>query len=267
MSFQKQYETYEILREKDRTSAWPQRVYTYNLKGSILYSCSRKNRLRYRCLTIVFFWGTGNRAGSHSGLVWSTTTSVRSLHSVSGQRFWLQALRPTVGWLTIAAAGWSERVRFVFDLFFLCFFLFLVGLWYLMCLLFIFAFPNVQKALQGLSSKMKGVNPHNNNQFLCITWGQKTIILSWSSERCSFNQSLQANQKPGMREIADKCGAYLLADMAHISGLVVGGAIPSPFEHLRFGAGLLLRELGHYWKVGKLRNPVLEGLDALGGVY
>lgn len=36
-----------------------------------------------------------------------------------------------------------------------------------------------------------------------------------------------------MREIADKCGAYLLADMAHISGLVVGGAIPSPFERLR----------------------------------
>ena len=35
-----------------------------------------------------------------------------------------------------------------------------------------------------------------------------------------------------MREIADKCGAYLLADMAHISGLVVGGAIPSPFELL-----------------------------------
>ena len=33
-------------------------------------------------------------------------------------------------------------------------------------------------------------------------------------------------------EIADKCGAYLLADMAHISGLVVAGAIPSPFEHL-----------------------------------
>lgn len=33
-----------------------------------------------------------------------------------------------------------------------------------------------------------------------------------------------------MRQIADKCGAYLLADMAHISGLVVGGTIPSPFE-------------------------------------
>jgi len=33
-----------------------------------------------------------------------------------------------------------------------------------------------------------------------------------------------------MRLIADKCGAILMADMAHISGLVVGGTIPSPFD-------------------------------------
>merc|ERR1712232_1407521 len=33
-----------------------------------------------------------------------------------------------------------------------------------------------------------------------------------------------------MRQIADKCGAYLLADMAHISGLVAAGTVPSPFE-------------------------------------
>jgi len=33
-----------------------------------------------------------------------------------------------------------------------------------------------------------------------------------------------------MRRIADNCGAYLLADMAHISGLVAGGVVPSPFE-------------------------------------
>ncbi|KAK5115553.1 hypothetical protein LTR62_001212 [Meristemomyces frigidus] len=34
------------------------------------------------------------------------------------------------------------------------------------------------------------------------------------------------------REIADKVGnCYLLADMAHISGLVAGGVIPSPFEY------------------------------------
>ena len=33
------------------------------------------------------------------------------------------------------------------------------------------------------------------------------------------------------REIADEVGAYLLADIAHISGLVAAGAHPSPFPH------------------------------------
>lgn len=32
-----------------------------------------------------------------------------------------------------------------------------------------------------------------------------------------------------MRDITNKVGAYLLSDMAHISGLVAGGVIPSPF--------------------------------------
>jgi glycine hydroxymethyltransferase len=34
-----------------------------------------------------------------------------------------------------------------------------------------------------------------------------------------------------MRSIADKVGAYLIVDMAHISGLIAAGVIPSPFEH------------------------------------
>ncbi|KAK4510325.1 uncharacterized protein ATC70_004755 [Mucor velutinosus] len=34
-----------------------------------------------------------------------------------------------------------------------------------------------------------------------------------------------------MREIADKCGAYLMADIAHISGLIAAGVLPGPFEH------------------------------------
>lgn len=34
-----------------------------------------------------------------------------------------------------------------------------------------------------------------------------------------------------MRKIADSVGAYLLSDMAHISGLVAGQVIPSPFPH------------------------------------
>ena len=34
-----------------------------------------------------------------------------------------------------------------------------------------------------------------------------------------------------MRQIAENVGTYLLSDMAHISGLVAGGVIPSPFPH------------------------------------
>ena len=33
------------------------------------------------------------------------------------------------------------------------------------------------------------------------------------------------------RAIADEVGAYLLVDMAHFSGLVAGGAHPSPLPH------------------------------------
>jgi glycine hydroxymethyltransferase len=36
---------------------------------------------------------------------------------------------------------------------------------------------------------------------------------------------------PRFREIADEVGAYLLADMSHISGLVAGGVHPSPVPH------------------------------------
>ncbi|KAJ2685007.1 Serine hydroxymethyltransferase, cytosolic [Coemansia spiralis] len=34
-----------------------------------------------------------------------------------------------------------------------------------------------------------------------------------------------------MKEIAESVGAYLMADMAHISGLVAAGVVESPFEH------------------------------------
>lgn len=36
---------------------------------------------------------------------------------------------------------------------------------------------------------------------------------------------------PRMRQICNALGAYLLSDMAHISGLVAGQVIPSPFPH------------------------------------
>ena len=34
-----------------------------------------------------------------------------------------------------------------------------------------------------------------------------------------------------MKEIADASGAWLLSDMAHISGLVSAGVVPSPFGY------------------------------------
>ena len=34
-----------------------------------------------------------------------------------------------------------------------------------------------------------------------------------------------------LREIADQHGAYLMSDMAHISGLVAGGENKSPFDY------------------------------------
>merc|ERR1719247_2289089 len=34
-----------------------------------------------------------------------------------------------------------------------------------------------------------------------------------------------------MRAICDKVGAYMLSDMAHISGLVAADVVPTPFEH------------------------------------
>lgn len=95
------------------------------------------------------------------------------------------------------------------------------------------AFPNVQKTFESLSCKMKAVNPHNKNQLFMRHMGDKNYLIYLEIlKRCCFQSEFQSKQAPGMREIADKCGAYLLADMAHISGLVVGGAIPSPFEHL-----------------------------------
>lgn len=37
-----------------------------------------------------------------------------------------------------------------------------------------------------------------------------------------------------MKEIADACGAYYMADVAHEAGLIAGGAVPSPFAYADF---------------------------------
>ena len=54
---------------------------------------------------------------------------------------------------------------------------------------------------------------------------------------CIFHNRfpLSAATKNGIlqrfREIADRNGSWLMADMAHVAGLVAAGLVPSPFEH------------------------------------
>jgi len=52
----------------------------------------------------------------------------------------------------------------------------------------------------------------------------KIIIAGASAYSRNINYKL-------MKEIAERNNAYLLSDMAHISGLVAAGVVPTPFEH------------------------------------
>ena len=48
---------------------------------------------------------------------------------------------------------------------------------------------------------------------------------------CGYSAYPRTIDFPAFRAIADEVGAYLLADMAHIAGLVAAGAHPSPVPH------------------------------------
>jgi glycine hydroxymethyltransferase len=76
------------------------------------------------------------------------------------------------------------------------------------------------------------------------------------------------------REIADEVGAYLMADISHISGLVIAGAHPSPVDHAHFTTtstykpggprgGLIVmgRDFDAPVEVGKKTMPLWERLE------
>ena len=48
---------------------------------------------------------------------------------------------------------------------------------------------------------------------------------------CGYSAYSRTIDFAKFREIADEVGALLMADVAHIAGLIVGGAHPSPFPH------------------------------------
>jgi glycine hydroxymethyltransferase len=58
------------------------------------------------------------------------------------------------------------------------------------------------------------------------------------------------------RHIADEVGAYLLADISHIAGLVAGGAHPSPIDHAHFTTTSTYKQL-----MGPRGGLILMGRD------
>ena len=75
-----------------------------------------------------------------------------------------------------------------------------------------------------------------------------------------------------MREIADKAGAYLMVDIAHIAGLIAGGEHPSPFPYahvvtttthktLRGPRGGMILSTEEFAKEHKLNKAVFPGIQ------
>ena len=75
-----------------------------------------------------------------------------------------------------------------------------------------------------------GVNPKTekvdlkNVEKIALKFKPKLIIVSTTA----YSRTLEFKK---FRKIADKTGAYLMADIAHIAGLVVAGFHPSPFPY------------------------------------
>jgi len=69
-----------------------------------------------------------------------------------------------------------------------------------------------------------GLIDYKKLEELAMLYRPKLIVAGTSA----YSRLIEYNR---MREIADKVGAYLLSDMAHVSGLVAAGVIPSPFPY------------------------------------
>lgn len=79
------------------------------------------------------------------------------------------------------------------------------------------------KAIQYGVCKDSGLIDYEQAEKLAMEYKPKLIIAGGSAypRQVDFAR---------FREIADKCGAYLMVDMAHFAGLVAGGVHPNPLE-------------------------------------
>ena len=86
---------------------------------------------------------------------------------------------------------------------------------------------NQLNPVNGLSTevdKETGLIDYNAVEKLALENKPKLIIAGGSA----YSRIIDFKK---FREICDKIGAYLLVDMAHLSGLVAGGAYPNPTKY------------------------------------
>ncbi|CAI4274398.1 BGN_3a_G0004380.mRNA.1.CDS.1 [Saccharomyces cerevisiae] len=69
-----------------------------------------------------------------------------------------------------------------------------------------------------------GLIDYDNLQVLAKAFRPKVIVAGTSA----YSRLIDYAR---FKEISQECGAYLMSDMAHISGLVAANVVPSPFEH------------------------------------
>lgn len=107
------------------------------------------------------------------------------------------------------------------------------------------------ETISGLRLDMGGHLTHGHSaSFTSKFWRSEPYILHQKTHRIDYDMLRDHfhNVKPKLiiagftaysripdfkifRELADEVGAYLLVDMAHVAGLIAGGAHPSPFPH------------------------------------
>ena len=105
--------------------------------------------------------------------------------------------------------------------------------------------------IMGLQLDMGGHLTHGHKvSFTSKAWQSCPYVLNKKTESLDYEaiKKWAEKEKPKMivagytaypkiidfkkfREIADSCGAYLMVDMSHFAGLVVGGVYPSPFKY------------------------------------
>ena len=76
----------------------------------------------------------------------------------------------------------------------------------------------------GYGLKEDGTIDYDQAEELAIKHKPKLIITGFSA----YSRVVDWKR---FREIADKCGAYLMSDIAHVAGLIAGGMYPSPIDY------------------------------------